>query len=273
MKKKVTALVLSLVLVLGVVLCFASCSSGKGNNDGGGSTTGGAKASDIQYIKDKGTMIIGITEYKPMNYKENGEWTGFDTEFAEAVCAKLGVKAEFFLLADWDGKISELNAKTIDVVWNGMTITDDLKKGMDISDAYVLNEQVVVCKAENAAKYATADSIKDAKIAVEKGSAAEELVEGFQNVNPVQYQSDALLEVKSGAADVAIVDITMANSMTGEGSSYSDLTKTVALSSEEYGIGARKDTDTVQAINEVIKELKADGTLQKLADKYGLTLA
>ena len=246
MKKKLTALVLTLVLILGVVLCFASCSSGK---DGDSAAGGDVKASDIQYIKDKGVMIIGITEYKPMNYKENGEWTGFDTEFAEAVCKKLGVKAEFFLLAD------------------------DLKKGMDISDPYVLNEQVVVCKAENASKYAVAESIKDAKIAVEKGSAGEELVKDYENVNPVQYQSDALLEVKSGAADVAIVDITMANSMTGEGSSYSDLTKTVALSSEEYGIGARKGTDTVQAINEVIKELKADGTLQTLADKYGLTLA
>lgn len=270
MKKKLTALVLTLVLILGVVLCFASCSSGK---DGDSTTGGDVKASDIQYIKDKGVMIIGITEYKPMNYKENGAWTGFDTEFAEAVCKKLGVKAEFFLLADWDGKVSELNAKTIDVVWNGMTITDDLKKGMDISDPYVLNEQVVVCKSENASKYAAAESIKDAKIAVEKGSAGEELVKDYENVNPVQYQSDALLEVKSGAADVAIVDITMANSMTGEGSSYADLTKTVALSSEEYGIGARKGTDTVQAINEVIKELKADGTLQALADKYGLTLA
>lgn len=270
MKKKIIALVSALVILLGSVIVFASC--GKGES-GGESSTEPPVASDIQYIKDKGTMIIGITEYAPMNYKENGEWTGFDTEFAEAVCQKLGVKAEFFLLADWDGKLNELNAKTIDVVWNGMTITENLKKGMDISNPYVLNEQVVVCKAENASKYATAESIADAVIAVEGGSAAEELVADYKNVKPLQYQSDALLEVKSGAAEVAIVDITMANSMTGEGSSYEDLTKTVALSSEQYGIGARKGTDTIAAINDAMDQLKADGTLQTLAEKYGLTLA
>ncbi len=270
MKKKVIALISATVVLLCSVLVFASCGGEKNNDE---SSTSAPAASDIQYIKDKGTLVIGITEYAPMNYKENGEWTGFDTEFAEAVCEKLGVKAEFFLLADWDGKLNELNAKTIDVVWNGMTITEDLKKGMDISDPYVVNQQVVVCKASDAEKYSTADSIKDAVIAIEGGSAAEELVEGYENVTKLQYQSDALLEVKSGAADVAVIDITMANSMTGEGTSYEELTKTAALSTEEYGIGARKGTDTIAAINEIIKELKSDGTLEALAQKYELTLA
>lgn len=270
MKKNVIALMSAIMILLCAVLVFASCGGETGNDE---SSTSAPAASDIQYIKDKGTLVIGITEYAPMNYKENGEWTGFDTEFAEAVCEKLGVKAEFFLLADWDGKLNELNAKTIDVVWNGMTITEDLKKGMDISDPYVVNQQVVVCKAGDAEKYSSADSLKDAVIAIEGGSAAEELVEGYENVTKLQYQSDALLEVKSGAADAAVIDITMANSMTGEGTSYEELTKTVALSTEEYGIGARKGTDTIAAINEIINELKADGTLEALAQKYELTLA
>lgn len=270
MKKKIIALISAIVILACSMLVFASCNTEK---NGGEDDTKAASSSDIQYIKDKGTLVIGITEYAPMNYKENGEWTGFDTEFAEAVCEKLGVKAEFFLLADWDGKINELNAKTVDVVWNGMTITDDLKKGMDVSDPYVLNQQVVVCKSGDAQKFSTAESIKDAVIAIEGGSAAEDLVEGYVNVTRLQYQSDALLEVKSGAADVAIIDITMANSMTGEGTSYEELTKTVALSSEEYGIGARKGTDTIAAINEIMKELKSDGTLSALAEKYELTLA
>ncbi len=218
-------------------------------------------------------MVIGISEYAPMNYKaEDGSWTGFDTEFAEAVCEKLGVKAEFFVLSDWDQKVNELNAKTIDVVWNGMTIKDDLKLSMSITDAYVYNAQVIVTKAANADKYKDLESIKDAKIAVETGSAGQDMVADCANVTEVAAQSDALLEVQSGAADVCVIDITMADAMTGEGTSYADLTKTGALSEEEYGIGCRLGSDTCTEINNIMAELKADGTLDKLAKKYELTL-
>ena len=267
MKKKILAIVMSIVLVLGIVCAFAACGNEEKPEDKP------AAVSDMEYIKEKGTMVIGITEYAPMNFKaEDGSWTGFDTEFAEAVCAKLGVKAEFFVLSDWDQKVNELNSKAIDVVWNGMTITDELKQSMSISDPYVVNAQVIVCKAENADKYNSLDAIKDAKIAVETGSAGEDCVEGFANVTAVAAQSDALLEVESGAADVCVIDITMANAMTGEGTSYADLTKTASLNEEQYGIGCRKGSDTCDEINKVIDELIADGTLDKLADKYDLTL-
>ena len=256
MKKKILAIVMSVVLVFGIVCAFTACGDNKTDD-------GQTVVSDMEYIKEKGTMVIGITEYAPMNFKaEDGSWTGFDTEFAEAVCEKLGVKAEFFVLSDWDQKVNELNSKAIDVVWNGMTITDP----------YVVNAQVIVCKAENAEKYTSLDAIKDAKIAVETGSAGEDCVEGFANVTAVAAQSDALLEVESGAADVCVIDITMANAMTGKGTSYADLTKTASLNEEQYGIGCRKDSDTCDEINKVIDELMADGTLDKLADKYELTL-
>ena len=173
MKKKILAIVMSIVLVCGIVCAFAACGNEEKPEDKP------AAVSDMEYIKEKGTMVIGITEYAPMNFKaEDGSWTGFDTEFAEAVCAKLGVKAEFFVLSDWDQKVNELNSKAIDVVWNGMTITDELKQSMSISDPYVVNAQVIVCKAENADKYNSLDAIKDAKIAVETGSAGEDCVEG-----------------------------------------------------------------------------------------------
>lgn len=254
---------MALLTMAVLMLCaFAGCN---GNN--------ATSTSDLDYIKNKGKMVIGITDYAPMNYEENGAWTGFDTEFAEKICEKIGVKAEFFVLADWGAKVNELNAKTIDAVWNGMTITDDLKEGMDISNAYVVNAQVVVCKQANAEKYATAESIKDAKIAVESGSAAEELVKDYKNVTASQNMANALLEVQSGAADVAVIDITMANAMTGEGTSYADLTYTASLSEEEYGIGVRKGSDLCAKINELMAEMKADGSLKELADKYELTLA
>ena len=271
MKKKILALVMSLVLVAGIVCVFAACDKEPANNDG--TTEAPAAASDLVYIKDKGKMIIGITDYAPMNYKDaDGKWTGFDTEFAEAVCAKLGVTAEFFVLSDWDQKVNELNAKTIDVVWNGMTIRDDLKTSMSISNPYVVNAQVIVTKAENAEKYVDLESIKDAKIAVETGSAGEECVADCANVTAVAAQTDALLEVKSGAADVCVIDITMAEAMTGEGTSYEMLTKTGSLTEEEYGIGCRLGSDTCAEINKIMAELMADGTLDALAKKYELTL-
>ncbi len=273
MNKKILAIIMSIVLVAGIVCAFAACGNDAGKTAEPSETEAAAAASDLAYIKEKGVMVIGITEYAPMNFKDDaGNWTGFDTEFAEAVCAKLGVKAEFFVLSDWDQKVNELNAKTIDVVWNGMTIRDDLKTSMSISNPYVINAQVIVTKAENADKYTDLESIKDAKIAVETGSAGEECVADCANVTAVAAQSDALLEVKSGAADVCVIDITMANAMTGEGTSYDTLTKTGSLTEEEYGIGCRLGSDTCDEINKVMAELMADGTLDALAEKYQLTL-
>lgn len=271
--KKVLALVMSVVLVIGVVAAFTACDNNGGDKTNTDGTNSAATTSDLAYIKDKGTMVIGITEYAPMNYKAaDGSWTGFDTEFAEAVCGKLGVKAEFFVLADWDQKTNELNSKAIDLVWNGMTITDEVKAGMSVSDAYAMNAQVIVCKKENADKYKDLESIKDAKIAVEDGSAGKDCVADCKNVTLVAAQSNALLEVSSGAADVCVIDITMANAMTGEGTSYANLVKTGSLSEEEYGIGCRKGSDTCDEINKVIAELMSDGTLDKLAEKYEITL-
>lgn len=271
--KKVLALVMSVVLVFGIVAAFTACGN-NGDDKKADEIQSATATSDIAYIKEKGTMVIGITEYAPMNFKAaDGSWTGFDTEFAEAVCAKLGVKAEFFVLGDWDQKTNELNAKSIDVVWNGMTITNEVKAGMSVTDAYAMNAQVIVCKKENADKYKDLESIKDATIAVEDGSAGKDCVEDCKNVTLVAAQSDALLEVSSGAADVCVIDITMANAMTGEGTSYSNLTKTGSLSEEQYGIGCRKGSDTCEELNKIIAELMNDGTLDNLAKKYNITLA
>ncbi len=273
--KKVLAIVMSIVLVLGIVCAFAAC-GGNGDNDttAADDTTNAAATSDLAYIKDKGTMVIGVTEYEPMNYKDaDGNWTGFDTEFAELVCEKLGVKAEFVEI-NWDTKTTELKTKTIDAVWNGMTIKEELKDSMDISDAYVLNAQVIVTKAENAEKYADAEGIKEATIAVESGSAGESEASAVAtNIVPVKTQADTLMEVKSGSADCAVIDITMAKAMTGEGTDYESLTYTGSLSEEYYGIGFRKGADTCAEVNKIIAELKADGSLEKLADKYGVNLA
>lgn len=256
--KKILALLLAAVMVFS----FAAC----------GTKT--ASDSDLAYIKDKGTMVVGITDYAPMNFKDaNGNWTGFDTEFALAVAEKLGVKVEFIEI-EWSGKIMELESKAIDCVWNGMTITDEVKNGMNVTDPYVVNAQVIVMAKDKVADYKTVEDLKDLKFVAEAGSAGEAAIKdaGYEATG-VLTQADALMEVSSGAADACVIDITMANAMTGEGTSYANLAAGIALTSEDYGIGFRKNSDVTAEVNKIIDELIADGTLTALAEKYSLTLA
>lgn len=259
--KKVLAVVLCVLFVSGM---FAACS--KSNNS----------KSDLDYVKSKGKMVIGVTLYEPMNYKdENGNWTGFDTEFAQAVCEKLGVEAEFIVI-DWDNKIFELDSKKIDCAWNGMTLTDEVKESMSCTKPYVKNEQVVVMKADAVKNYTDVASLKDLTFAAESGSAGEAALKDLSldaNLTSVAAQSDALMEVKSGSVQACVIDNTMANAMTGEGTSYSELAQGISLTSEEYGVGFRKGSDLTAEVDKIIDEMKADGSLQKLADKYNLTLA
>lgn len=259
--KKVLAVVLCVLFVSGM---FAACS--KSNNS----------KSDLDYVKSKGKMVIGVTLYEPMNYKdENGNWTGFDTEFAQAVCEKLGVEAEFIVI-DWDNKIFELDSKKIDCAWNGMTLTDEVKESMSCTKPYVKNEQVVVMRADAVKNYTDVASLKDVTFAAESGSAGEAAIKDLSldaNLTSVAAQSDALMEVKSGSVQACVIDNTMANAMTGEGTSYSELAQGISLTSEEYGVGFRKGSDLTAEVDKIIDEMKADGSLQKLADKYNLTLA
>ena len=259
--KKVFALVLALILALS---CLTAC--------------GASSDSDLKYIQKKGTMIVGITDYAPMDFKdENGNWTGFDAELAEMVCKELGVKCEFFVLADWGKKFYELETKNIDCIWNGMTITDEVKLNTNCSDPYVINAQVLVMKADVVGQYDAVELLKGLTFAVENGSAGQDEVVALgvpdSQIIAVQDQAAALMEVAAGTSDACVIDITMANAMTGEGTSYADLASGISLSSEEYGIGFRKDSDVTAKVNELLAKYKADGTLQALADKYSLTLA
>ena len=259
--KKTFALLLALVLAL---TCLTAC--------------GSSSDSDLKYIQKKGTMIVGITDYAPMDYKdENGNWTGFDAECAELVCKELGVKCEFFVLADWGKKFYELETKNIDAIWNGMTITEEVKLNTNCSDPYVINAQVLVMKADVVGDYDAVELLSSLTFAVENGSAGQDAVMGLgipeTQIVATQDQAAALMEVSAGTSDACVIDITMAKAMTGEGTSYADLAPGISLTSEEYGVGFRKDSDVTAKVNEIMDKLKADGTMQALADKYSLTLA
>ena len=272
---------LAMLLAIAILAClFAGRRHSDKSNDG--STPGSdaapgtdvTAASDYEELQDKGTMVVGITDFAPMDYQDdNGEWTGFDAELARLVASQLGLECEFIEI-DWDNKILELESKSIDCVWNGMTLTDEVLNAMECTDPYLVNAQVVVMKSDKVADYADVDAMKDLAVAVESCSAGDETAtnNGFTNVTKVTAQADALMEGASGTADACIIDLTMAKAMTGDGTSYADLSIAAEMDREEYGIGFRKGSDMAQNVFFIIASLKDDGTLQALADKYGLSL-
>ena len=258
--KKMITLVLAILMV-------ASLLTACGSSDAG---------SDLAYVKDNGKLVVGITDYAPMDYKdENGNWTGFDAEFAQLFAKELGVECEFYVIADWGKKFMELETKQIDAVWNGMTITEEATSNSSVSNPYVVNAQVVVMKADVVGNYADTASMSGLTIAVENGSAGQDAAGTIADANivPLQDQAAALMEVKAGTADACVIDITMAYAMTGEGTNYADLAAGISLTEELYGVSFRKDSDLTAKFNDFMAKLKADGTLQALADKYDLTLA
>ena len=279
MKKTLALLMAGAMAVTAFAGCSANVNSSSGSSDGTTSAAASDTANgDWQYIADKGTLKIGITYFEPMNYMgEDGKLTGFETDFATAVCDELGVKPEFQEI-EWDSKEIELNAKTIDCIWNGLTITAEREANMDISLPYMQNEQVMVVKAENADKYKTAADVKDAKVVAEAGSAGEEVAKGedfFKEAKytPADSQAKCLLEVKSGTSDIAIIDYVMTIGTLRSGSDYADLkmVEGQTFSPETYGIAFRKNSpETMKKVNATIVKLYESGKLSEIAEKYNL---
>ncbi len=275
MKKKSIALILA---ALAVIMCFAlAACGGAGNTDEPSTDAPEATASDLAYIKEKGEMIIGYTEFAPMNYKDDeGNFVGFETDFAKAVCEELGVEAKFQLIS-WEAKETELAAKTIDCIWNGMTITPERLEAMSISTPYMANKQVLIVKAENADKYLKPEDMDGVKVVAEVESAGEGVAKEdafFANASytSVADQATALMEVASGVSDACVVDYVLSIGMIGEGTDYEDLVVVdeLAFADEEYGIAFRKDSDTTAAVNEAITALVENGKLAEIAAAYKL---
>jgi polar amino acid transport system substrate-binding protein len=192
---------------------------------------------------------------------------------ATAFAQSLGVDVEFVEI-DWDNKVLELNAGTIDCVWNGMTLTDEVLSSMECSGAYCNNAQVIIVPADVADNYSTVEDYADLTFAVEAGSAGEAEISALgYNYTPVKAQSDALMEVAAGTSDAAVIDSLMAAAMVGEGTSYADLTYTIGLNSEEYGVGFRQGSDLAAALNDFFATAYADGTMTACAETYGVQAA
>lgn len=274
--KKFISTVLALGMAASLAACGGSASTAASTESTATSAAEATADSDLAYIKNKGKMTIGYTVYEPMNYTDaDGNFTGFDTELATAVCEKLGVEPDFVEI-NWDTKIVELDAKSIDCIWNGLTLTDDIKANAATTKPYAKNAQVVIVK--DGTEYSSTADLVGKTVVAEAGSAGEAAIEGDENLAQADYiaknvQTDCLMEVAAGTADAAVLDMTLANAMIGEGTDYAGLKIVDELNAEEYGVAFRKGSDVAEAVNEAFDELKADGTLGALAEKYELTLA
>ena len=246
-----------------------------------------AEESDWDYISGKGKMVVGMTLFAPMNYYEGDEFVGFDTELTKAVGEKLGVEIEFVEI-NWDSKEIELNSKNIDCIWNGMCITEERKENMSITDPYLLNTQAIVVKADREEEIMA--DVSGLTVVAEQGSTGEGKILGsiedddtvevsaeeyFKDSNYVAVDSmaKALMEVKAGTADLAVVDSVCALAMVGEGTDYADMVVNLDnnFGKQEYGIAFRKGSDVTEMVNAAIQELYEDGTVGEIAEKYGLS--
>lgn len=273
--KKFLSIILAAVMLFSVVTLFAACSK----SDEGADTSDAPAASDLAYIKDKGELVIGITLFAPMDYyadEAQTELTGFEVDFGKAVCEKLGVTPNFQVIS-WEAKENELNAKNIDCIWNGLTITEERAANMSISTPYMANKQVLIAKSENIEKYSQPGALKGLNVVAEKESSGEKVATSdafFDGVNYIAVDSmrTAMMEVKSGTADAAVIDYVTGIGSLGEGTDFADLAiaESLSFADEQYGIAFRKDSDVTAEVNKIIDELAKDGTMQKIADKYKL---
>lgn len=269
--KKIWALLMAFAMVFSLAACGDTAEDTSDADNADAENTDTAEASDLAYVQDKGTLVVGITEFEPMDYQnESGEWVGFDADLAKEFAESLGVEVQFQII-DWDSKIMELDGKTIDVVWNGMTLTEDVTSAMECSQPYLINQQVVVVPAAVADQYQSEDSLTDLAFAVEIGSAGCEIAaaNGY-NYTEVADQATALLEVASGTADAAIIDSLMAGAMNRRGHQLcrSDLHP----GSHQRGVrcGLPEGFRPGRRLNEFLDGKYADGSIQTLAETYGV---
>ena len=253
--KKLLAIIMASVLA--ITLCFA------------------LTACDSKVVKEGDTIVVGVTDYAPLDYidENTGKWTGFDAELAEKVFGNLGYKVEFKEI-DWDTKIVTLNAGTIDVIWNGMTVNEDLLSNLLLTNVYLKNQQVAVLANDKVDTVNKVEDLVGKTVAVESGSAAEEALPEGAKASKLTNQVTALLNVSTIQADVAIVDYALAKELTGEdGAYYGKLTmKKIGFEVENFSAAVRKsDSKLLWQINEQLTLLQADGTINALAEKYSLT--
>lgn len=259
-KKICALLIMSMLLVL----------SGCGQNGDEAAVVLKEGQSDLEYVKGKGTLVAGVTDYAPLDYRNGEEWIGFDVDLANVFAESIGVKLELKEI-DWNEKTELLEEGTIDCIWNGMTLTKELQETISCSQPYLSNAQVLVLQKGDKEQYQTVEACQHLLFAVEEGSTGEALLKEMNyRYSTYPTQREALQSVCDRKADAAVIDIIMASYFTGEGQEFADLDFSISLNDEKIGVGFRKKSDLTKRANEFLQTAYEDGTMRRLADKYNI---
>lgn len=269
MKKQWKKMCITYIVVVVALMMFMGCAQNE-HNESDGIEVG---ESDLEYVKSKGTLVVGITDFAPMDYSDGDGWTGFDAELAEAFANSIDVTLEFVEI-NWEQKTELLQNGKIDCIWNGMTKTEELQEIISCSDPYLSNAQVVVLRSNEMEQYSTAESCQHFLFAVEAGSTGEELLKEMKyRYTSYPTQMEALKSVQDKKADAAVIDIIMASYYIGDRKEFVDLGFDISLNDEVISVGLRKNSDITEELNIFLKNAYEDGTIDSLARKYGIESA
>jgi polar amino acid transport system substrate-binding protein len=273
MKKAVSVM----IVVLSLIFVFGGC--GNPQKSVGGSTNqnsaaASSKENSLNGIKDKGKFIVGLDDtFAPMGFRdEKGEIVGFDIDMAKEVAKRLGVSVEFKPV-EWDGILLSLKSKDIDVIWNGLTITDERKQQIDFSKPYLENRQIIIVKSGSNIK--SKSDLSGKIVGLQLGSSSEKalnsdetIANSLKELRKYSTNAEALLDLKNGRIDAVVADEVL-----GRYYIQKDPKAYVILDDdfgkEKYGVGIRKeDSDFKAAIDKALDEIKADGTADKISVKW-----
>ena len=245
--------IIALLMVFCMLFAFAGC--------------GSRETSDLEYVKERGKLVVGITVFEPMDFQDkDGNWVGFDAELAKAFADEIGVDAEFQII-EWNNKAMELDGKSIDVVWNGMTLNDEVKAAMDCSNAYFNNAQVVIVKEDS--DIASPDDLEGKKIGVQLGTTGDIYAGDIKDATVERYNKgfEAVQALTQDKIDAVVIDGEPAKVFVKENEGLKMLDE--AFTEEDYAIAVAKGNDELlDKINTALGELKDSGELDKIVDKY-----
>lgn len=252
--KKIFLSIIALILIFGLSGCKSSDES-----------------TDLEQIKENGELVVGFTDFPPFGYLDNGVAQGIDLEIAILVCADLGVTMTPQYI-DWDTKIMELNTRKVDVIWNGMTLTNEIKENLTVTKPYFVTELVAI--TNKGSEFSSVDDLIGKNIAVEANSSSDISLSENADYKLTDFTtvSECLLALKGNQVDAFVVDSTYANDYIMKKDNakeeYSVSTFTVG-DKEDYVIGFRKGSIELRdAIDASIDRLYSEGELDSLLVKY-----
>ena len=269
--KKISLAVFAMMMVA-MLAVFAGCSSSSDTNSGT-ADSGTAQDNSLQNVLDKGTLVLGLDDsFPPMGFRdENNNIVGFDIDVATEVANRMGVELKLQPI-EWSTKEMELNTGSVDCLWNGLSIDDERKQAMDLSEPYMTNRMVLVVL--NDSEYTDQASLAGKTIGVQNGSTAEKILEesDFSKTigNTIGFKDNvtAFMELETKGIDAIFMDEVVANyAITSQNKDFKVLED--GLTEEEYAVGFKKrNTALKNEVQKYIDEMKADGTMTQISEKW-----